>query len=694
MSERNYQFRQRMLQVHKPNRRMDWARPAENQIEIDNSWTLYTADNDKIVIYNALRDFEEYLCVSMGVCVRVQIGGEIPEKAIIYGVDNTLEENQYRISASNDKIELSGFDDRACAQASFYLEDEMNLFEAPFVDLGKKQRKPLYSPRMVHSGFGLDMFPENHMRNIAHAGINALLIFVTGVDMTPYGYQDFNDLIYRANQWGIDVYAYSYMLSRVYPEGEIAERFYEEQLGTLFERCPGFKGIIFVGESCEFPTKDPHTNGVLRRDNMDEKGNYIIKDQIWSGWWPCSDFPLWLNMIKRIIRSHKPDADIVFWTYNWGYVDEKYRLELLRNIPTDISLLVTFEMFEDVKRDGINNRTVDYTLFFEGPGKYFTSEAKLAKERGIRLYSMTNTGGLTWDVGTIPYEPAPYQWMRRYKNMNDAHYNYGLCGTMDSHHYGFYPSFISDLAKKAFCEPIPADLEAELRRLCVRDFSEETADKALEAYQLFSDGIRMLISTNEDQYGPFRIGPSYPLILFDDINAEFPSVPWAPHGGNEICNPVYQYDLSTKEQYDKINYEIKCHTKVYELYEKGCEILEEIIPCIHHSKRQNAELLVNMCRFIANAAKTTVNVKKFKIEKEVLENKASSKSQISDSAKRMLEICQNEKQNALSTIPLVEFDSRLGYEPSMEYMCDKSHIEWKLEILERVMTKELPKYFL
>ena len=39
------------------------------------------------------------------------------------------------------------------------------------------------------------------------------------------------------------------------------------------------------------------------------------------------------------------------------------------------------------------------------------SEAKAAARRGIPLYSMTNAGGLTWDVGVVPYEPAPYLWL-------------------------------------------------------------------------------------------------------------------------------------------------------------------------------------------------------------------------------------------------------------------------------------------
>ena len=33
----------------------------------------------------------------------------------------------------------------------------------------------------------------------------------------------------------------------------------------------------------------------------------------------------------------------------------------------------------------------------------------------------------------------------------------------------------------------------------------------------------------------------------------------------------------------------------------------------------------------------------------------------------------------MRAVPAVEYDSRLGYEPSMEYMCDREHLLWKVE---------------
>lgn len=45
------------------------------------------------------------------------------------------------------------------------------------------------SPRMVHSGWGLDQYPKPHLNTMAHAGIDTILVFVEDVDKTPSGYQ-------------------------------------------------------------------------------------------------------------------------------------------------------------------------------------------------------------------------------------------------------------------------------------------------------------------------------------------------------------------------------------------------------------------------------------------------------------------------------------------------------------------------
>ena len=690
--ELNYQFRQRMAIVHTPNRRDPAKKPTANQIEIDSSWTITIPRDADIVLKNACRDLEDYFFTSMGVSPRVMFDDEASGKLIVYTVDTTLPKNAYRLTVTDDKIVLCGKTTRDAAQAGYFVEDLMNLDEAPVIDKQEIVRTSLFNPRMIHSGYGLDMFPEDYLRHVAHSGITSLLLFVNDVDDTPHGYQDFNDLCTRAAAWGVDVYAYSYMANRRHPDDPDAEEFYENLYGRLFDRCPYFRGIIFVGESCEFPSKDPHTTGIRRLDNVDENGNRI-KEGINPGWWPCYDYTDWLNLIKKIIFKRKPDADIVFWSYNWGAVEPEYREALVKTLPTDITLQATFEMCTFLEIDGVTNKTTDYTLFFEGPGTYFSTESVFAKNRGLRLYSMTNTAGRTWDLGVIPYVPAPYQWIKRYEGMLKANEEVGLCGTMDSHHFGFTPSFISDLAKWAFHTP-KVDLDEVLHRIAARDFTADAANTVCDAYREWSEGITHLISTHPDQYGPFRIGPSYPFILFDHSDVVIPDVPYSHFGGNHITEPVYKSrppKLESEYDFKKFDFEIRNFYEVAEYYDRGWKMLEEILPTVPEKKRDAARRIVNLGHFIANSARTSANVKVFvKGKQKLLDVHGEERNRLIDS---MLELCRAEEANALDTIPLVEFDSMLGFEPSMEYMCDRAHIEWKLGLLREMMEKELPSYY-
>ncbi|MBR5140304.1 MAG: hypothetical protein IKV16_04535, partial [Clostridia bacterium] len=453
MAEINYEFRKRYSVVHKPNRRDAEKICPKGSIEVDSSWCVIVPDDADAVMMNAARDLVDYFFVSMNISLQLMRESDKAEneKKIVYSTDASIKAYSYRFAVSEKEIILCGCDSRMAAQAGYFLEDLMNIEEAPFVEPTDTVRTSLFNPRMVHSGYGLDMYPTEHLKNIAHSGISALLVFVKGIDLTPHGYEDFNDLCYRAAQYGLDVYAYAKLANRKHPDEPDAEEFYDNLYGKLWDRCPGFKGLIFVGESCEFPSKDEKSAMIRRLDNVDENGKWVgWVDKPYPGWWPCYDYPDLMNMVKKVVYKRRPDADIVLWSYNWCDAPAEDRKALIDTMPKDIALQATFEMGETVMRDGVANRTVDYTLFFPGPGYYFSTEAEYAKENGLRFYSMTNTGGLTWDVGVIPYLPMPYQWMKRYEGMVKAHYDFGLVGTMDSHHFGFSPSFIGDLAKWAF----------------------------------------------------------------------------------------------------------------------------------------------------------------------------------------------------------------------------------------------------
>lgn len=683
MAEQNYDFRARMLEVHRKNRRV--AKPlAIGQTEINSQWTITFPAGNQLLTTCAL-DLKDYFDVSMG--VNVNIANQASDFSIVYEIDPTLKKDgAYRIDVKENQVKLIGRDERAAAQAGYLLEDLMNLEEAPYLTIGTTDRAPIFRCRMIHSGYAEDEYPDEHLNAIAHSGINTILVFVCGIDKTPMHELDFNDLIERAAKYGLDVYVYSYMKSRMHPADEGAPAFYDRLYGELFRKCPGFKGIVFVGESVEFPSKDTRTSGMLRLDNRTPDGKKLVNKPN-PGWFPCFDYPEWLDLVKSTIRREKPDADIVFWTYNWGYCAKEDRIKLIDNLPTDISLQATFEMFEDGERQGVPTRSTDYTLSFPRAGKYFLSEAEAAARRGIPLYSMTNAGGLTWDVGVVPYEPAPYLWLKRYEDMRECHEKYGLCGSMDSHHYGFYPSFVSDLAKEYFTSDMP-DGEKIIKKLIIRDWGKENAETVENAYRMFSDAIHDLITSNKDQYGPLRIGPAYPLVLFRDEKIKLWGNPNAHHKANDICNPNYKTPklLSDPEQLEIFEGETRVYKSCADRMIGGSETLKALLPSLPESKRDHASRIAGVAEFMGRTFLTTYHVKRWYKEKFALTQKDCD---VKAHLAALREIGALEAENVKATLPLVDFDSRLGFEPSMDYTGDRAHLEWKLTLLDKVINEEL-----
>jgi len=714
--EAPYAFRRYLETVHQSDQRDPDAMPRQGEVIIDETWTIAIAESPSPLVFSVAADLQHYFQVSMQLDLDIGRYADISglathgERKIVLatadevpGVSAVPEEARgYRVEIGNGRIVLCGRDDRGAAQASYYLEDLVNLRGAPFLAPGSESRTSLFSPRMVHSGWGLDDFPDGHLNQIAHAGIDAILVFATNPHRSPDEYthrqpdrhslgrhNDFNVLVDRAAAFGIDVYLYAYPHGKhpLHPDDPGAERFYEDAYGALFAACPRAKGLILVGESVEFPSKDPRTTGRLRLDPVPDG---LPPDKPNPGWWPCTDYPQWLALVTKVCRRHNPDADIVFWTYNWGWAPEADRVALIRALPTDITLQVTFEMFEPIEHDGVTNACVDYTASSVGPGRYFASEAAVAHERGITLSTMANTGGLTWDFGVIPYQPIPQQWNRRHQALKAAKREWGLQAVMESHHFGWWPSIASELAKWNYWSP-ETDPAATIHALAARDFGAG-AEIAVAAWQAWSDASTDYIPTNEDQYGPFRIGPAYPLTFLSV--PQLPVDEFAMFGDLIVKTPYRPENLGTVRKTAgaiRIDAEIASLTRMKARWEEGNRLLGEAIAAAPAHKAERNARILNLGRYIPHAIQTAINVKRWwKLTNRVLvEADREGAAALLD---EMVVLAREEIDNCEASIPIVEADSRLGWEPSMEYLGDAGHIRWKLAHLRHVLDHEIPRY--
>ena len=671
-AEPHYAFRAELERVHERGLRDASLRPAADEFEIADGAEIALPADCGEVLENAGRDFAEYLLVSMGVSARVSARGA--KGAVTVALDKSVGERTSRIETGDGGIMITSGDGRTAAQALYHLEDVTGLRRAPYVAKGVETRRMRFSPRMVHSGWGMDLVPENYMRRMAHYGYDALLVYVKKVGKTKScaAFEDVNAIIRRAAAHGIDVYLYTSVKAYVHPSDPGAQKVFDDTYGEIARAYPEAKGLILVGESCNFPSRDeracsdPYEVKKARGDKRPA-----------PGWFPCRDYPDWLNCVKRAIARHAPEMKVVFWTYNWSkdWTPETpaARMELIDMLPTDRTVLLsTFEMPERFKLgNGLETAVSDYTVACPGPGANFSKEAARAKERGLELFTMCNTGGHTWDFGTAPYEPYPFLWAKRWSALAKANGEWGLSGLMESHHYGWYPNFVSELAKEAYVDGgLP--LERHARLIAARDFGEGNADAAVAVWRDWSEKGAQHPPTLGNQYGPFRIGPAYPFEFGRHIDSkDFPCPPHAAYG-IDICHLNFTEELWGQRMYypDLVPQELELLRPLAKSFMDGAGRFRAMAAGLSGRQAKKASGMAVLGEYLGRCVTTAINVKRGALAWEAGDTNA------------LRAVAREEYANAKAALPLVDADSRLGFECSMEYCGGREQIEWKLARME------------
>ena len=707
MQEQNYDFIKRLRAVHQPDRRNLLLRPETDELEIDSDWKIVIGCKARSLVRRAAEDFQNYLQVSQNVSIPLVQSGQLVRapKTILLTVasDGVWEAGRKPVKPRGFLLDISktngvflcGTEERGVFTGAIHMEDRMNLREAPFLKCGCRVREPLCRMRSVHSGCGMDDFPDWHLNAIAHAGFTAIELFVKAPDTTTNGFCNINDVIERAASYGLDVVLYCYLSSYKHPDDPDAEAFFDSVYGEIFRRHPGFAAIHLVGESLEFPSRDPRTTG----KRYDCENNAGIEDVRPSpGWYPCSDYPAYIRRVADAVHKVKPEAEVILNTYNWGWAPPELRSEFLKKLPSDITIQSTYDIFKVNRWDGLCCRVMDYSISAARPGFYFSSEVKAASEAGFRHMRVTgNLAGSTWDFGTAPYVPVPYRWLTRMKILKQYLLKYGVDSFYDNHHYGWWPNPCIDLAKEIFTSGGETDLEDFLRRVAVRDYGSEAAPRILNVWKTWSRAMEYYTCSNEDQYGPWRTGPSYPFLFqpnmsraFINKTMKFPYASYS-HFAWEIIKPYVPYE-SEYQSPAQLRYpvELKRLERMLGLWSDGLTELEAACPLVPAAKSGNGERLYALGKFIRNSIITTINMKRW-WKLNIRLQDAEDRDTMDFLLDQMEELADREIGNARDTIDSVRTDSRLGWEPSMEYVCDEWHLNWKIHQMES-MKNELSAY--
>ena len=693
-TEKNYDFRFRHFCVHKPGRRDPERTVKEKETLLDASWRLGCSPGASSMVKRAVDDLQDYFSKSMD--LSLTITGEKGAKTLWIEEDPSLEALSFLLEVTHDSITVRAVDGKHALRSMVYMEDVMNLEGAPLLPQGAVKRKSLYRNLAVHSGCGIDEFPNEELNGILHAGYNCIDIFLKDIDTTTMGHCNINDIILRAKEYGISTAFHNYIRCYQHPDDPGAQERFDKVYGEIFKRYPDAVSIGMVGESLEFPSKDPATSGKRYLDSIVDG---IPDTRPSPGWSPCKDYPAYLQCIEKAIHKAKPDARMIFSTYNWGWAPLELRKQFLDNFPKNVDLSVCFEIFSQRKLEGLSTPVMDYTISAEDPGYYFKSEAEEAHKRGIRVQGNVNTAGIAWDFGCVPLVPVPYRWLKRSKHLREACKNWGVDTHYCTHHYGWWASIASDIVKWSSWEDFEPDYEELFRKVAARDYGKDAVESVMEAWKIWSEAMGYYIASNEDQYGPWRVGAAYPFIFHPNITRtmtnkeiKFPTPPHA-HFGYKIIKTFYQPYENCNQSPGFLRYpaEIRSLEKMLALWNKGLEKAAEAVSLSPEgAKKEEAMRLEALGHFIRNSVRTVIHIKRWWQENVRLVNCATAQEalQVMD---KLEALAEEEIENVKDTIPAVELDSRLGWEPSMEYVCDKWHLEWKLRQMEQAK-REMAEY--
>lgn len=672
--ETNYAFRARMAELH-PRRLIENAKPpAADEMSVDKTWSIVVEDADENGVMNhAADDLRDYFNKSMNVRL-----GKGTRNSIVLAVDSALEPLQSKVSAVErdgaKTIRITGVDAREVYQGCCRLEDLMNRRGMPAVKKGEKTFTRMFSPRMTHSGWEIEKYPDEYMDQIVHAGMDSIIVYIEkSPDITRNGRADIPELVERAKKRGLDVYAYANFpveAAKFHPLDAGAREYYDKIYGGIVKNAPGLKGLICVGESVAFKSRHPGTVSFWWADAKTRKEGMPV-----NGFYPSPDWKEWLELVSDVTRAYNKDFEIIFWTYNWSRSPVEKRLALLESIPVGVTVNVTFELGSPVRyHDGVEMQAQDYSITESGPSEVFVSEAEVCRRRGIKLCSMANSAGRTWDFGALPFEPLPHAWLRRFRNVRSAREKWGLAGLMESHHYGFIPNFIAEIAKCVYTRETDENaVYDKLEEIASREFSKECAKTVISGWSDWSEAFRWHSALWFDQYGPLRTGSSYPftlpgVVMPDPPNPQYEYYDGVKHGtGWKYLSKFYQCNA------DQLPGRILTDETEIALLESGNRKLESALRFVPEEKRERALRVIGYGKYMLATVRTLRNARRYRLEG--LKGENASRATLTG-------ILQEEADNVRELMPWVERDSSLGFEPAMRYVTDVKMLKWKLKQLE------------
>jgi hypothetical protein len=711
--EEPYEFIKHHSEGVKPKPRDPAAQPGPNELALAaNGWSIWILNGAAAPLVTAAEDLRDYLATAMETRVGIDRKDSLTawERAVNVIAAGTRDQlggcgsdlrgsKDYEIRTSPGRIVVCGYDERGTAHGLYNLQQRFTLREGPFLPSNlKTTRHSLYKTRMTLSGLGWMTWPDQYLATLPRYGFDAIFASIyrnpnnaPGVGphwdkMKEHPPGQMRDLIRRAARYGIDVYCPILYRYTGTPDNEQGLR---QLVRDIVAEFPEIRGYVLLTEGFYF-------------DTWFGAGGHGKQDlQEWARNW-CRGVAVVVEECRRL----NPAIEVLPWEYNIDFRPEQVETKryVISQLPQYSIPLLTFENGKAFELDGERGSLRDYAINQVGPAEVTVAQIAEAKRRGLRgVYSKADTFA-SWQFGTFPYLPFPYQWFARYQAMEKTQ----IDGALESWSYGFKPNFVAELRAWYSWTDAPP-LEELLRLIARRDFGAGTEQDVLEAWKQFSSAIQVYPDTgpnwgsNNAVASPFffeKPRPRAMTLQYSWSDQEYwsrqsqlnPYWPYVPR--RLILWPDFSNQINAAERYVR-PFSLAVFQKYLllaaERMEKGLEFYRRAALQAAGWRRKEALREVLLAEQLQRMMRSEHALLEFEDLRFRLFGGASG-SERPQLLERMTLILKEEITRTTAALEAARRDSRLGYEWEQDYIYTPDTLGLKLELLKVALEDQIPAY--
>ena len=687
-------------------------------------WKLVWNQGSSPILQNAVADFQDYLATSMKVQIKVEgrdslEGWQGLKQCVVVGTREQMPgcgtalkgPKDYEIVVTPERVLICGYDERGAMFGLYNVEARMNLREAAFLPANLNTiRHSLYDVRMVQSWMGWMEWPDSMLSHLAHDGFDGIFASVyanpngdrTTAESSPEFYSRLlfrvrhqnparmRDLINRASRFGIKVYVPIIYQYQGTPESEAGLR---KLVRDIVKEFPDIQGYVLLTEGFWYK-KWGGGHGASKE--------YV---QDWAKNWSRA-----VEIVAEECHRENPAIEILPWEYNIDFRPQNVELKrfFVKQLPADTIPMFTWENGKGFELDGMSGYLRDYSLNQIGPAEVTAAQIAEARQRNMKVYCKADTFA-SWQFGTVPYLPFPYQWHKRYEALAKHQVN----GTMECWSSGYTPNFMTEL-RAWYCWSDAPPLDELLGDIAARDFGTAQKENILKAWDHFSQAIRLMPDTGPNMGTNNAIGnPLFfqepPLRTTTFKHSWTDHSKWLGYFGGAI-NPYWPFTVSRMVFYPDFNnrsnraeqyarsatgVNVGKETRVLPVFlkylklasnqmEEGLQLYRKAALISPKSKRQKAVREVVIAEHLQRMMQSSYAILEFEDLRLQLtsEKNPQKRSEIADQMKTILR--QEIARTELSLLAATR-DSRLGYQHEQDYVYTPYSLREKLESLRETL---------